>query len=149
MSKGDDVKIPVQKVMLMRESTIDYPAREITHPSHIATLILEYIGDADREHFVIVMLSTKHKVIGIHTVSIGNLSASLVHPREVFKAAILSSAAVLILAHNHPSGEVTPSQEDKDMTSRLQECGELLGIKILDHVIVGDSYYSFADNQLL
>jgi DNA repair protein RadC len=75
-------------------------------------------------------------VIGIHTVSVGSLSASIVHPREVFKAAILSNCAALILAHNHPSGDPHPSQEDRVLTARLVEAGKLVGISVLDHIII-------------
>lgn len=92
----------------------------------------------DRENFVVLLLDTKNKVIGINTVSIGTLNSSLVHPREVFKPAILASAAALILAHNHPSGDPKPSREDIEVTKRLIEAGGLLGIQVLDHIIVGD-----------
>jgi DNA repair protein RadC len=98
------------------------------------------------------MLDQKNKVIGIHTVSMGSLTASVVHPREVFKPAILSNAAAIILAHNHPSGQPQPSQEDRVLTVRLVTAGKLLGISILDHVIIGDgtsAYFSFADEGLL
>jgi DNA repair protein RadC len=111
-----------------------------------------YLADVDREHFVVIMLDQKNKVIGINTVSIGSLTASIVHPREVWKAPILSNAAAIILAHNHPSGQPQPSQEDRVLTVRLVAAGKLLGISVVDHVIIGDgtsSYFSFADENLL
>jgi DNA repair protein RadC len=98
------------------------------------------------------MLDQKNQVIGLHTVSIGSLTASIVHPRECFKPAILSNAAAIILAHNHPSGDCQPSREDRALTQRLVETGKLLGISVLDHIIIGDgtsSYFSFADEGLL
>ena len=115
-------------------------------------LVHTYLADVDREHFVVLMLDQKNKVIGFHTVSIGSLTASIVHPREVFKPAMLSNAAALILAHNHPSGQPQPSQEDRTLTVRLVAAGKLLGMAILDHIIIGDgtsAYFSFADEGLL
>lgn len=87
--------------------------------------------------------------MGINTVSVGSLNASLVHTREVFKPAILQNATGLILVHNHPSGDEKPSEEDLEITRRLVEAGKLLQIEILDHVIVGNEFYSFADNDLI
>jgi DNA repair protein RadC len=118
----------------------------------VADLFREYLADVDREHFVVGMLDQKNKVIGINTVSMGSLTASVVHSREVFKPAILSNAVALVLGHNHPSGAPAPSQEDRVLTARLVAGGKLLGIQVLDHVIVGDGsqqYFSFADEGLL
>ncbi len=78
-------------------------------------------------------------------VSTGSLNQSIVHPRELFKTALLSSAAAVILIHNHPTGDPTPSTEDIELTRRLKEAGEMIGIRVLDHIVVGDSYYSFAE----
>ena len=105
----------------------------------------------DREHFVVLLLNQKNRVIGVHTVSVGSLTASVVHPRETFKAAILANAAAIICGHNHPSGDCQPSKEDRAITARLVEGGKLLGIAVLDHVIIGDEnkYFSFADEGLL
>jgi DNA repair protein RadC len=102
------------------------------------------------EVFAVLLLSTKHQVIAYHEVSRGTLDTSLVHPREVFKAAILANASTVVLAHNHPSGNPTPSPEDHQITKRLARAGELLGIHVLDHVVVGDSgYVSFRERGLL
>jgi DNA repair protein RadC len=105
------------------------------------------LADYDREAFVILLLDTKNRLIGINLVSVGTLTASLVHPREVFKPAITASASAVIGIHNHPSGDPSPSREDADLTRRLWEAGKLLGIRFLDHVIIGDPgrYYSFCD----
>src|SRR5207249_2408835 len=114
-------------------------------------LLHTYLADVDGEHFVILMLDRKNRVLGIHTVSIGSLTASIVHPRETYKAAILANAAAIICGHNHASGDCQPSREDRAITQRLKEGGALLGINLLDHVIVGGEgrYFSFADENLL
>jgi len=101
-----------------------------------AILFRQHLGAVDREHFLVAMLDQKNKVIGINTVSIGSLTASVVHPREVMKPAILSNAAALVCCHNHPSGAPQPSQEDRALTRRLVEAGQLLGINVLDHIIL-------------
>ena len=91
-------------------------------------------------------LNAKHRPIGLNTVSVGSLTASTAHPREVFKPALTGNAAAVIVAHNHPSGDPAPSAEDVQLTKRLRDAGELLGIRVLDHVILGDGkYYSFVD----
>lgn len=108
------------------------------------------IRDSNREHFVGFYLNTRNQVLRREVISIGSLNASIVHPREVFTPAIAVSAASLILAHNHPSGDPTPSEEDLAITRRLGEAGRLLGIDVLDHVIVArDSYASFKERRLL
>jgi DNA repair protein RadC len=101
------------------------------------------IQNLDREKFYAIHLDTKNQVIGIDEVSSGTLNQSLLHPREVFKSAILNSAAAIILAHNHPSGDTLPSQDDRITVGRLYQCGELLGIEVFDSLIIGhDCYYS-------
>ena len=97
-----------------------------------------------------LLLDTRNRAIGINTVSIGNLNASVVHPREVMKPAILSNAASLILCHNHPSGDADPSQEDIAMTQRLKQVGEMLGIPVLDHLVLGEpGFASMKERGLL
>lgn len=99
-----------------------------------------------KEHFVALHLDSKNRIVCYDLVSVGSLSASIVHPREVYKAALLSSAAAVLFLHNHPSGETIPSREDIEITQRLREAGELLGIRVLDHIIIGEKgYYSFAN----
>lgn len=113
----------------------------------------EYLNDLkflDKEHFVLLFLDTKNKVIGRETVSIGTINQGLVHPREVFKAAIRRGAVSIIGAHNHPSGDSTPSPQDIELTKRLVEAGELLGIQLLDHIIIGsDSNTSLKERGLV
>lgn len=105
------------------------------------------IATLDREAFYVVTLNQKNKVIDRHLISLGTLTASLVHPREVFKPCILDSAACIAFVHNHPSGSTEPSSEDRTLTKRLKEGAELLGFRILDHVIVtAEGQYSFQEN---
>lgn len=108
------------------------------------------IRSANREHFVGFYLNSRHQVLRREMISIGSLNASIVHPREVFRPAIVLSAASLVLAHNHPSGDTTPSEEDVAITRRLHEAGRLLGIELVDHVVVSaESYASFRERRLM
>lgn len=127
---------PVYRVQLVREKGGSKTG--IEGPEHVAQVLSRYLEHADREHFVALMLDAKNKIIGIHTVSVGSLFVAIVSPREVFKAAILANAASVIVAHNHPSGDVTPSPEDIQVTRTLHQAGKLLDIEVLDHVIVGE-----------
>ncbi|HHW91669.1 MAG TPA: DNA repair protein RadC [Firmicutes bacterium] len=113
----------------------------IKSPQAAAALVMEEMRYLDREHFRVLLLSTKNHVIAIETDFVGSLNSSLVHPRELFRTCIRRSAAAIILIHNHPSGDPTPSQEDIQLTHRLCEGGALLGIDILDHLIIGDGIY--------
>ena len=140
--------IPIYRVTLVKERTAHYGKMGSSHDA--VAILGQYLEGTDREHFVVLLLDRKNKIIGINTVSIGSLTASICHPREVFKAAILSNAAAVICGHNHPSGDPTPSPEDKAMTTRLVEAGTLLGIQVLDHIVIGDDrHYSFADAETL
>lgn len=106
--------------------------------------------DADKESFILLALNNKNRLLGHKVISIGSLTASIVHPREVFTAALYFHAAALIFVHNHPSGDPAPSPEDIDITRRLKECGDIFGIRILEHLIVGaERYFSFSDKGLL
>ena len=131
-------RIPLVRVMMVKERNQASPIRRISNPEDAADMLQSFLAGADRENFVVVLLDTKNKVAGINTVSIGTLNSTVVHPREVFKPAILANAASIILAHNHPSGNLEPSMEDKDVTRRLRQAGDILGIKILDHLIFGE-----------
>jgi DNA repair protein RadC len=123
--------------------------RVIRGPEDVAKLVPQ-MKRLEREHFLVVLLNARHEVDAIETVSVGSLNASIVHPREVFKPAILASAASVVLVHNHPSGDPEPSEEDLSITKRLVECGELLGIGVLDHVIIASrGVVSFRSRQLL
>jgi len=148
----DGNAVPIYRVTLVRESRLPHTQPQLRSSRDAAVLFRQYLGEVDREHFRVAMLDQKHKVIGINTVSMGSLTASVVHPREVMKPAILSNAAALLCCHNHPSGAPQPSQEDRALTKRLVDAGQLLGIHVIDHIILGDgseTYYSFADEGLL
>ena len=115
-----------------------------------ASALMTALQDQPSEVFAILCLSTKHRVIAYHEVSRGTLDATLVHPREVFKAALLANSAALILAHTHPSGDPSPSADDIQLTRRLVDAGTILGVDVLDHIIVGDGrYYSFKEGGRL
>jgi DNA repair protein RadC len=139
------------RIELVRESGArDVPGEILSDSVGVARVLASEFERLDREKFIVLLLDAKHRVIGVNTVSIGSLTASIVHPREVFKPAIAGNSAAVILAHNHPSGDPAPSLEDVELTKRLREAGELLGIRLLDHVILGDgTHYSFVDADAL
>jgi DNA repair protein RadC len=144
--------LPIYRVQLIRDTAIPTPRAQLRQSHDVADLLWQFLNDVDREHFVVILVDRKNRLIGIHTVSVGSLTASVVHPREVFKVAILSNAAAILCGHNHPSGDPQPSREDCSLTRRLVQAGQVLGIEVLDHVIIGDGaadYYSFADQGLL
>ncbi|KUK41871.1 MAG: DNA repair protein RadC [Clostridia bacterium 62_21] len=111
-------------------------------PDDVAKLVMETMRHLDREHFRALLLNTKNQVLSIETISVGTLDSSTVHPRELFKSAVKKSAAAVILVHNHPSGDPTPSQADIDLTGRLVQAGSILGIGVLDHIVIGDNRYT-------
>lgn len=108
-----------------------------------------FLGRETKEYFYALHLDGKNRICCVDEVSVGSLNQSIVHPREVFKTALLSSAAAIILLHNHPSGDPTPSREDVEITRRLKETGEIIGVRVLDHIIIGDSYMSFVEKGFL
>lgn len=116
-------------------------AHIIRSPKDAADYLMEELRYLQKEHFVCLFLNTKNHIIAQETLSIGSLNASIVHPREIFRAAIKCSSASLVCAHNHPSGDPTPSPEDIRLTRRLCEAGEIVGIDILDHIVIGDGEY--------
>ncbi|AEI44970.1 RadC family protein [Paenibacillus mucilaginosus] len=113
----------------------------IRSPQDAANLLMEDLRYLQKEHFVCLFLNTKNHVIGRETLSMGSLNASIVHPREVFRSAIKRSSASIVCAHNHPSGDPTPSPEDIALTRRLAEAGEIVGIEVLDHLVIGDQRF--------
>lgn len=127
-----------------------YESYDIKDPQSVVRAVRGTIKDKAKEHFKLILLNTRNKIIGLSTVSIGTLSASLVHPREVFKDAIRHSASSVVMAHNHPSGDPEPSEEDLKITRRLVESGKILGIEVLDHIIIGkDTFISLKMKGLL
>lgn len=123
---------------------------KINQPNTIADLFMDEMRYLQKEHFRIVLLDTKNQIIVTEEISVGTLNASIVHPRDVFKVAIKRNANSIILIHNHPSGDPTPSREDINITNRLADVGNLVGIKVLDHIIIGDNkYISFKERRLI
>ena len=144
-------RVDIVTVKLVREASVLYKDRTINSPADSANLLEPFLKDEDRECFLVICLDTKNQPTAIHTVSIGTLNSSLVHPREVFKVALLANSNTVILAHNQPSGDPFPSQEDREVTRRLVEAGKILGIEVLDHIIIGSNskYVSFKEKGIL
>ena len=142
-------EIPIYRVALVKESSVSSPTGGSVSPGILVKILAKIFEGLDREHFKIIMLNTKNKIIGINTVSVGSLSQAIVAPPEVFKPALLCNAAAVILTHNHPSGDAGPSFEDRAITKRLEEAGSCLGIKVLDHIIMGEGehYFSFQEDK--
>jgi DNA repair protein RadC len=143
-------RINVYSLRLVKESAGNYDIQSpVSSPEAVykaACDILE-LHEQPNEVFAILCLNTKNKIAGAHVISQGSLSSSIVHPREIFKAAILNNAASILLLHNHPSGDPTPSREDIETTKRVKEAGAILGIKVLDHIVVGDGRYISLSEQ--
>jgi DNA repair protein RadC len=119
--------------------------RKITYPSDVVPII-SHFADRNQEHFLCLALNGAHEVLNIRVVSMGLLNRTIVHPREVFADPLKDRAAAVVVAHNHPSGNVEPSREDRQITTRLKEAGEMLGIQLLDHIIFSvRGYYSFLE----
>ena len=134
--------INIYKIKMIKENTVEY-SNTIKSPCDVDALARDVLEmhEMAEENFIILCLNTKNKIAGVHTVSKGSLNASIVHPREVFKAAMLNNASGIICLHNHPSGDPEPSREDIEITHRLVNAGNILGIKVLDHIIIGDGRY--------
>lgn len=144
--------LEVVNIQMVRERTVLYNGNRLTAPHQAAEAFTTLVGLPDREYFVAMHLDGKNKIQSVSVISQGSLNQSIVHPREVFKAAILSNAAAVIVVHNHPTGDLTPSQEDIAITKRLKDAGDIMGIRILDHIIVntdtGD-FNSFVEKGLM
>jgi DNA repair protein RadC len=122
----------------------------IRGPADVFNLMRPRFKNADREQFFAILVNTKNVVLSVELISMGSLNASIVHPREILKPAILQSAASVILVHNHPTGDPAPSREDVEFTRRFAKCGELVGIPLLDHVVIGEgSYHSLKESGVL
>ena len=138
------IQVSFERVVLVREKLGRYELPRKTRSPEDAykaiTTILNVQEEA-QEVFGILILNTKNKIVAVHEISRGALNTSIVHPREVFKPAVLHNAAAIICFHNHPSGDPKPSREDIEITKRLVEAGKIMGIEILDHIIVGDDRY--------
>ena len=151
MEKKTNAKIVnIVSIKMVKDSSIKYANRQIGSPFDAFILVKDLLEGCDREKLLAICLDTKNQPVNISIVSIGSVNASIVHPREVFKTAILSNSSRIMLAHNHPSQILKPSAEDKLITKRIQDAGEILGIELLDHIILGDNkYFSFKENCIL
>lgn len=127
--------VRIEQIICEAEEGVNYM---IKGPQDGADIASRFIGRDDREVFFVMCLNTKNHVVAVYRCHIGSLNAFIVHPREVFKSAILNNAASVIVAHQHPSGDITPSMEDINVTKRLAEDGKLLGIEVLDHLVVNN-----------
>jgi DNA repair protein RadC len=123
------------------ETFVEEPKRKVCSPKDVYTLMYPKMREQKKEKFITLCLDTKNQIIKEEVVSIGSLNASIVHPREVFKSALLESSASVIMVHNHPSGDPSPSREDIMVTEKMVEGGKLLGIDVLDHIIIGEGRY--------
>jgi len=141
LAKASQVKAALELAKRLSRFT-GQPLPVIKSPGDAAGLVMDEMRHLDREHFRALLLNTRNQVIANDEVSIGTLNTSSVHPRELFRNAIKRSAASLVLVHNHPSGDATPSKEDLDVTRRLSEAGKIIGIEVLDHIIIGDNKFT-------
>ena len=144
-------RVDIVSIKMVKEKSISYENRKISSPDDAQYLCRRFLDELDREQLIVVSLDTKNQPTSINVASIGSLNSSIVHPREVFKVAILSNANAIIIAHNHPSGDPAPSNEDINITQRLKEAGKLIGIDLIDHIIIGDEkrYISFKEKGLV
>jgi len=138
------IQVSFERVVLVKEKVGRYELpKKIDSPdrAYKAITAITSVEEEAQEVFGVLILNTKHKIVAVHEVSRGALNTSIVHPREVFKPAVLHNAASIICFHNHPSGDPEPSRDDIEVTKRLVEAGKIMGIEVLDHIIVGDDRY--------
>lgn len=138
MCKNSAKRVDIVSLKVVKESSLLYGKRKITSPSDAIEIGRSMLDGSDREKLLLCCLNTKNEPTNLNIVSIGSLNSSIVHPREVFKLAILGNSASIILFHNHPSGDTTPSKEDVNITERIKEAGKIIGIELIDHIILGD-----------
>lgn len=148
ISKATQIKAALE--LGIRISSAKPTKYKVTNPWDIYKYYMESLRYLNKEIFKIILLNTKNEIICDIDISVGTLNMSLVHPREVFREAIKRNSNKIILMHNHPSGNIEPSNEDKNVTLRLIKCGDLIGIEVIDHIIIGDGlYYSFKENMII
>lgn len=138
------VRINIYSVELVRESAKVYDLDKVINSPERAYDVIEEVlklSSKTKEHLVMMSLNTKNEVVGLHTIHIGSVNASIVHPREILQQAILNNATSFMIFHNHPSGDPSPSREDIDVTKRLAEAGTIIGIQLLDHIIIGTNRF--------
>lgn len=147
------VNVNFYSVKLVKETAARYDVdNKIDNPTKAYNFLKETVNmeELAEENMYVLFLNVKNVVLGVHHASKGSLDMSIVHPREIFKSAILCNSARIIIAHNHPSGDVTPSREDESVTKRLREAGKIIGIEVTDHLIIGDNnFLSMKEKGLL
>lgn len=141
----DNPRVPRYRVALVRETSLNVEIpNQVNNADEIALIFRELFMELDREQLAAATLDNKNKVIGLNVVHMGSISSTVAHPREIMKLAVLQNAASVVTAHNHPSGDPWPSAEDRDMHKRMKEVGNVMAIRYLDSLVIGDhSYYSF------
>jgi DNA repair protein RadC len=132
---------PVFEEVVVNEDSAKYFEGNSIRNSRDIYELFNYLSRETKEYFIAIHLDTKNKIVCVDTISVGSLTSSIVHPREVFKSVLLSSAASITIVHNHPSGTPEPSKDDLNITKRLREVGEFLGIPVIDHIIIGNGSY--------
>ena len=150
-SKATNYELPIVRVQLIRDQPI-ISERQISNTVDASEVVIELMADSDREMFCVLNLRSDGTPMNVNIALVGTLNSIEINPREIFKSSILSNAAGVILFHNHPSGSVKPTREDYLTTERLVDCGQLLGIPVIDHIIVGggtNRVYSFVDRDEL
>lgn len=142
-------RVDIVKLQLVKEASVLYDVRRITSHKESYKLFESFLINLDREHFMVACLNIKNEPTNITTVSIGNISSSFASPRDVLKTAILSNSSKIILAHNHPSGDPTPSHADKMITEKIKKAAKFFDIEVLDHIIVGEKeYYALSSDTI-
>ncbi|MEN8648626.1 JAB domain-containing protein [Bacillus toyonensis] len=129
--------LKIKQVGRKKKWKFDFDQQQIKSPEIAAEVARHYIGDEDREVFFVICLDTKNNINAIHRAHVGSINSSVIHPREIFKCALLNNSFSVMFFHNHPSGDPTPSPQDIEVTKRLKECGLILGVEVLDHIIIG------------
>lgn len=139
--------VPLVRLSMVKEKELPYTVSTINAPDKVTELAGQILDGADREYLLVISVDNKSHALAIEIVSIGTVNSTLAVPREIFKHAILNNAAGIILVHNHLSGDCEPSDEDRRLTKRVEEAGDILGITVFDHVIIGEEYYSFREKR--
>ena len=141
--------VPLVRLVMVKEKELPYRTQEINTPENAAELARQILDGADREHLLVISGDNRGNPLAVEIAAIGSVNGAAVTPREIFKHAVLVNATYIILAHNHTSGNCTPSRDDKILTKRIAEAGDLMGIPLEDHIIIGNEYFSFRREGLL
>lgn len=139
--KYKNKRVNIVSISMVKESSVLYSGRVMSSPKDGVNLVKPFLENSDREKLIVVGLDTKNQPTFLETVSVGTLNSSMVHPREVFKSAILGNSASIVMFHNHPTGNSNPSKDDINITTRIYEAGKILGINLIDHIIIGDNEF--------